>query len=213
VRTVERKMRLSIFPKSDRFYDLFSQSASNIHIAAVACLEMVENFHDVEAKAGHLKVLESKGDSITHEIIDTLNVSFIAPFDREDICNLAGNLDDVLDEIEGVANRLFLFHIEQPTAECIEILRIVVRSSELIETAVKNLRRFAGLQACIVEINSLENQVDQITRRMTAKLFHDRDISVMDLIKWKEIYARLEHTADRMEDVANTLEDIVLKNS
>jgi predicted phosphate transport protein (TIGR00153 family) len=206
-------MRFSLLPRNDRFFDLFSQSASNINTAALACLEMVENFSEIEGKAKHLKELESKGDSITHEIIDYLNESFITPFDRDDILHLAGNLDDVLDEIEGFANRLLLFNIDHPTPQCAEIMRIVVRAAGLIEKAIAHLRHFAGLQEFLIEVNSLENQVDEITRKMTAKLFHDGSISVLDLIKWKEIYARLEHTADRMEDVANIIEDIVVKNS
>lgn len=206
-------MRFSILPRNDQFFELFYQSASNINTAAKACLEMVENYSDIEGKAHHLKELESKGDLITHQIFDQLNASFITPFDRDDIFNLAENLDEVLDEIEGFANRLFLFNIDRPTPECFEILKIVVRSAELIESAIKNLRHFSKLKEFLIEINSLENQVDQITRRMTAKLFHNGTIGVLDLIKWKEIYARLEHTEDRLEDVANVIEDIVVKNS
>jgi len=205
-------MRFSLLPKNDRFFDLFSRSASNISTAARACLELVENYSGVEEKVHHIKELESAGDTITHEIIDYLNESFITPFDREDILHLAGNLDDVLDEIEGFSNRLLLFNIDRPTQECIEIMKIVVRAAELIEMAISHLKKFTGLQEFLIEVNSLENQVDGITRRMTAMLFHDPGIRVLDLIKWKEIYARLEHTADRMEDVANIIEDIVVKN-
>ncbi len=206
-------MKFSIFPKNDRFYDLLSESASNIHVAAQACVDMVENYADVAAKANLLKDLESKGDTITHGIIDYLNASFIVPFDREDILALASDLDEVLDELEGFANRMVLFNIDRPTPECVEIVKILERSTAVIEKAIKDLRDFKGLKNYLIEINSLENQVDQITRRMTAKLFHDPGIAVIDLIKWKEIYARLEHAADRTEDVANVIEDISVKNS
>jgi len=234
-------MGFSLFPRNDKFFDLFSNCASNIRAAADSFLEMVENYSDVEAKANRIKDLESKGDNLTHQIIDHLNASFITPIDREDILALAGNLDNVLDEIEGVANRMLLFNVDRPTKECIDLVRIVARAAVMIEKAVANLRQFKGLKEYLIEINSLENQADEITRRMTARLFqdgnghngngngngnghngnghngngngHDGNGNVLNLIKWKEIYARLEHTADRMEDVANVIEDICVKNT
>jgi predicted phosphate transport protein (TIGR00153 family) len=205
-------MGFSFFPKNDRFYDLFVLSASNIRLAAQQLLTMVQDFTEVEEKARRLRDVESEGDSITHSIIEHLNSSFITPFDREDIYALAGKLDDVMDEIEGVGSRLFLFGVEKPTAECVDLVKLVVRSSEAIEKALKNLKKFDGLQSFLVEIHTLENQADQITRGLVAKLFHDGYDDVVNLIKWKEIYARLEHTADRCEDVANVIEDIVVKN-
>jgi predicted phosphate transport protein (TIGR00153 family) len=207
-------MGFSLFPRNDKFFDLFTQSASNITVAAEHFLALVENFTDVEAKANRLKEIESKGDSITHEIIEHLNSSFITPIDREDIYALAGNLDEVLDEIEGVASRLHLFAVDKPTQACIDLAKIIVKCADLIEKAVRNLRTFSGMKEFIVGIHSYENQADQITRHMTAKLFQENGHDgVVDLIKWKEIYARLEHTADRMEDVANVIEDIVVKNA
>jgi uncharacterized protein len=213
--TEELRMGFSLFPKNDKFFDLFTMSACNIRLAAEQFLNMVQDFTNVEEKANRLKEIESKGDTITHDIIDHLNSSFITPIDREDITALAGNLDDVLDEIEGVANRLHLFSVDKPTEACIDLAKIVVKAADLIEKAVRNLRQFSNLKQFLVEIHSLENQADQITRQMTAKLFQTNGTSadVMNLIKWKEIYARLEHTADRMEDVANIIEDIVVKNA
>ena len=209
-------MGFSLFPKNERFFDLFSASATNIREAAVLFLDLLENYVNVEKKIQKLKEVESKGDTITHDIIDYLNASFITPIDREDIHALAGNLDEVLDELEGVGNRMCLFAIEKPTPECIELGQCLLRGAEQIEQAIKNLKNFAGLKDFLVEINSIENQCDQITRRMVAQLFHKPVNSpgdVVDLIKWKEIYTRLEHAADRMEDVADVIEDIVVKHS
>ncbi|MBI4583733.1 MAG: DUF47 domain-containing protein [Planctomycetes bacterium] len=205
-------MAFSLFPKNDRFFDLFELSASNIRLAAEQLLLMVKDFSNIEEKAARLKDVESEGDQITHDIIDFLNSSFITPIDREDIYALAGKLDDVLDEIEGVASRLHLFAVQKPTPECIELVEIVVKATEAIEKAIKGLKKYSGLKEFIVEIHSLENQADQITRKMTAQLFQNGSSDVVNLIKWKEIYSRLEHTADRCEDVANIIEDIAVKN-
>lgn len=209
-------MGFSLFPKNERFYDLFAASATNIREAAAVFLDLLENYINVDKKIQRLKEIESKGDTLTHEIIDYLNASFITPIDREDIHALAGNLDEVLDEIEGAGNRMCLFAIEKPTPECIELGQCLLRGAEQIEQVVKNLKHFSDLKNFLVEINSIENQCDQITRRMVAQLFHktmDTPAAVVDLIKWKEIYTRLEHTADRMEDVADVIEDIVVKHA
>jgi predicted phosphate transport protein (TIGR00153 family) len=206
-------MGFSLFPRNDRFFDLFAQSASNIRVGAEQLLNMVQDFNGIEEKAHRLKQVESTGDSITHELIDFLNSSFITPIDREDIYALAGKLDDVLDEIEGVGSRLHLFNLKQATPQCVELVRIVVRATEIIESAIRNLKKLTGLKEFLVEIHRLENQADEITRAMVAKLFQESNGNVVDLIKWKEIYARLEHTADRCEDVANVIEDIMVKNA
>jgi len=206
-------MGFSLFPRNERFFDLFALSASNVRLGAEQLLNMVQDFQQVAEKANRLKEVESHGDPITHEIIDVLNSSFITPIDREDIYALAGKLDDVLDEIEGLGARLHLFAVKQPTAECVELVRIIVRATEVIEKAVSNLRKFTSMKTFLVEIHSLENQADQITRAMVGKLFHERQDDVVHLVKWKEIYGRLEHAADRCEDVANVLEDIMVKNA
>ena len=206
-------MGFSLFPRNDRFFDLFSLSASNIRVAAEQFLNLVKDFTNVPEKAARLKEVESNGDSITHQIIELLNSSFITPIDREDIYALAGKLDDVLDEIEGAASRMHLFAVDTPTPECVKLVEIVVRQAEVIEEAVRNLKGMKGMQKFFVQIHSMENEADEISRRMVATLFHNGGIPVLDLIKWKEIYARLEHTTDRCEDVANILEDIVVKNA
>jgi len=208
-------MSFALFRRKNgtRFFDLFSLSASNIRVAAEQFVNIVEDFTDVETKTHRLKETESEGDSITHQILALLNESFMTPIDREDISALAGHMDDVLDEIEGAANRMLLFDLPKPTPQCLELAKIIAAAAELIEKAVRNLRHFSGLKEFLTDIHRLENEADHITRQETARLFHDTKLETRDLIKWKEIYARLEHTADRMEDVADVIEDIVVKNS
>ena len=205
-------MAFSFFPKNERFFDLFSLSASNVRLGAEQLLNMVQDFSNVEDKAKKLCEVESAGDEITHNIIDFLNQSFITPIDREDIHALAGTLDNVLDEIEGIGSRLHLFAVEKPTRECVELVQLVVKATEFIEKAIRHLRKLDGIQEYLVEIHSLENQCDQISRYLVGQLFHSGQDDVISLIKWKEIYARLEHAADRCEDVADVIEDIMVKN-
>lgn len=206
-------MALALFPKNDRFFELFSESARTLRQAADYLLFMVQNFTDIPAKAMELKKIESRGDHVTHQIIEHLNASFITPMDREDINALARGLDDVMDEIEGVGSRMDLFNVARPTAECVELVEIIVKAAGKIEQAVARLKKLTGIHDLLEEVAELEHQADQITRAMTARLFHNGDADVLHLIKWKEIYARLEHSVDRLEDVANIIEDIVVKNT
>ena len=206
-------MKRSIFPRNDRFFTLFNESARTVREGAEHLLHMVNEFSDVGAKAARLKQIESRGDKVTHEIIEHLNASFITPIDREDIYALARNLDQALDEIEGVGSRMELFNVDRPTAECKELVQIIVDASARIEQAVGQLKGFADSRPALAAVRDLEHRADHITRGMTAQLFHNGDSDVLNLIKWKEIYARLEHTVDQMEDVANIIEDIVVKQS
>ena len=174
--------------------------------------EMLEHYTDVEAKAKAIKDTEHRADEVTRDIYRALNSSFITPFDREDIHALASALDDILDEIEGVSSRMVLLSISRPTEEEIRLAGILVQAAEEIEKAVGNLTHLEGVQEFCQRVKRLEHEADEISRGMIKRLF-DKEEDVKELIKWKELYARLEETADRCEDVANIIEGIVLKHA
>ncbi|MBI4363795.1 MAG: DUF47 domain-containing protein, partial [Candidatus Latescibacteria bacterium] len=203
---------LRLLPVEVRFFDLFETQAAKVHEAALALKEMVHHYEHVDEKARLIKELESDGDRITHDIIDKLNRTFITPFDREDIHALASGLDDVLDQIEGVSSRFALFHVQSVTPEAIELVSVVERSCEAIHEAVSHLRNLKKIKEYCVRINDLENEADFISRNTTAQLFEEAT-DFRELIKWKELYGRLEATTDDCEDVANILEGIVVKNN
>jgi uncharacterized protein len=201
-----------LLPTQPRFFDLFEDQANKVLEAAQALKEMVEHYENVDEKARHIKQLETDGDNITHSIIDRLNRTFITPFDREDIHALASGLDDVLDNIEGVASRLVLFGVRSVTPEAIELVSVIERSCAAIQIAMSHLRDLKGISAHLIRINDLENEADFISRNTTAQLFEQAS-DFRELIKWKELYGRLEATTDDCEDVANILEGIVVKNN
>ena len=203
---------IRLLPVEVRFFDLFTSQAAKAHEAALALKELVHRYEHVEEKARLIKELESDGDRLTHEIIDKLNRTFITPIDREDIHALASGLDDVLDQIEGVASRLALFQIKAVTPEAIELVAVVERSCQAIYEAVTHLRDPKKIHEYCVRINDLENEADFISRNTTARLFEE-STDFRELIKWKELYGRLEATTDDCEDVANILEGIVVKNN
>ena len=200
-----------LLPTEPKFFALFEAQSATVLEGARALQELGRNFDHVEEKARRIKELETKGDHITHNLIDNLNRTFITPFDREDIHALASALDDVLDNIEGVSSRFALFKVQRITPETMALIDIIEKACQMVHEAVKNLRDFKRIQEYCIEINKLENDADLISRNMTARLFEDA-ADFRELIKWKELYGRLEATTDDCEDVANILEGIVVKN-
>jgi hypothetical protein len=207
--------KISFFPKNECFYDLFEQQAANLVVAAELLVDLFEHYEQVEEKVERLKELEDQGDMITHQVMSRLHRTFITPFDREDMALLSHTLDDVLDFVEAAGRTAFLYRVEQPTERARELAAVVLRVTHKLRDGLPllRLRKQPGpvLELC-VEINTLENEADDIHHAAQAELFDSRR-DVRDIIKWREIYAHLENATDRGEDVANILESIVLKNA
>jgi uncharacterized protein len=205
-------MQWSIIPREEKFFVLFAQHASKVVEGAHMLRDLLADYTDVEARVKALRFVEHEADVITHEILDKLNKTFITPLERDDIRALAEYLDTVLDDIEGVANRLLLYGIEKPTPQAREMMTLICQATEQIEKAVASLQNLKQIHVFVIEINRLENMADAISREMIGRLFsEERD--VRELIRWKDIYEKLERCADRCEDVANVIEDIVVKNA
>lgn len=201
-------------PRSVEFYELFEQDTSNLVVAAEKLVDLFENYEDVEAKAEQLKDLEHKGDVITHEIIQRLHRTFVTPIDREDIVLLVQSLDDVMDFIEAAGRTAHLYRIAQPTERARELAAIVARVAYKLNEVMPRLRhrdQFPWILKQCVEINSLENEADDVYHAALAELFEVCHPDPCEVIKWREIYDHLENATDRGEDVANVLEGIVLK--
>jgi len=209
-------VKFSFIPRDMEFYDLFEQATSNLVIAAEKLVDLFDNYEDVEAKAKELKELEHRGDVITHEVIARLHRTFVTPIDREDIVLLAQSLDDVMDFIEAAGRTAFLYHIAQPTERARELARIVVKMARKLNEVVSRLRRrdqFPWILKQCVEINTLENEADDVQHAALAELFEVCHFDACEVIKWRELYEHLENATDRGEDVANVLEGIVLKHA
>ena len=202
---------LTIFPKQEDFFTLFQKQGAVVREGCDLLLDMLEHFENVEQKAAKLKEVEHRGDLITHEIFGKLNSTFITPLEREDIHGLASSLDDVLDAVEAIGSRMVLFCVKQPTPEAIKLARIMAQAGIQIEQAAGQLRDMKKLMPYTIELNRLENEADEISRGVVADLFNGKHDPI-DVLRWKELYGRLEAAADMGEDVANIIEAIVLKN-
>ncbi len=199
-------------PKDREFFDLFEEAASNIVRAADMLDQMLGTYPERRELARDILICEQEGDRITHDIIKRLNQTFVTPIDREDILAMASALDDVVDFTEEVADFMGLYRIEAPMEQAQRLAHILLQSSRQIAEAMPRLRVFKDISHYTVEINRLENDGDRVVREALAALF-DNGIDPMVVIRWKDIYERLEAAIDATEHVANILEGIVIKNA
>jgi uncharacterized protein len=207
-------VRLSsvIAPRDREFFDLFEEAGGNIERAANLLEEMLREYPERNELAREILICEQEGDRITHDIIRRLNQTFVTPIDREDIFAMASALDDVVDYTEEVADYLGLYKIEAPMSQAQELAKVLQQCGRQIAEAMPRLRGFKDITHYTVELNRLENDGDRIVREAIASLF-DNGIDPMVVIRWKDIFERLEDAIDSAEHVANILEGIVIKNS
>src|SRR5262245_39452527 len=205
----------SLIPRELKFYDMFDQMAATLTRAACKFHDMVTQFTDLPRRCQELKEEEEVGDELVERIIKALDRSFITPFDREDIHQLATRMDDVLDNIEKTAHRFQEFRIDRPTSQAVELARIIKDATVRLEQAVKgcrNMKKPEEIQKRIMEIGRLENEADRIYRQADGAIFADPP-EILTLIKWRELYEWLEATVDACKEVAQVLLEIVIKGT
>ena len=206
--------RLSqVFAPKDRvFFGLFEESAANVLRAAELLDEMLRSFPEQHGLARAILLCEQEGDRITYDIIQRLNATFVTPIDREDILELASGLDDIVDLTEEVADYLGLYRIEAPMEQAQRLAHILMEACRRINEAVPRMRGFKDVTHYTNEIHRLETDGDRVTREAVASLF-DTGIDPMVVIRWKDIFERLEEAVDATEHIANVIANIVVKNS
>lgn len=204
-------MKFSLAPREERFFDMFEESVDVVLEGVKQFNAMLQDYTDIEQKAKKIKEIEFQGDQNTHRIVEALNRSFVTPIDRDDIYNLNSGLDDLLDYVEAIASRLVLFKVRESTPEMRQFGDLILQSAVQISKAVHHLRKLDHLMSFCKEIKRLENIGDDLSRKTISDLF-DNSGDPIQLIKMKEIYGRLESTMDKCEDIANTIETIVVKN-
>jgi hypothetical protein len=200
-------------PRGREFFDLFEEAGGNIARAADLLDQMLREFPERKDLAREILICEQEGDRITHDIIHALNSSFVTPIDREDILELTSALDDIVDFIEEVADYLGLYNIEAPMEQSQRLARVLAQATRQIAQAMPRLRNFDDMSHYTVEINRLENDGDRITREAVASLFDQEGVDPLVVIRWKDIFERLESAIDATEKVAYLLEGISTKNA
>ena len=206
-----------LMPKEERFHELFDRDTENLLRAAHLFAEFVRtDLPTRRLRMSELRELEHEGDTITRQIFDALNSSFITPFDREDIRSLASDLDDVLDYLEGVAQQLINFELAESPQELREFAEILVEMAAELERVTEliwNLTRQRELQQSIVRVSDLENRADVLYNKVIADLFRPNGRDPLEILKWKEIYEGLENACDQCRDYTHIVGNIVVKNA
>ena len=204
--------RFSLLPRDRTFFDLFLEAGQNNVHASRLLDRMMNSWPEEEGLLEQIVEAEHEGDRITHEIVKRLNSTFVTPIDREDIYGLATQMDDIADFIEEAADFLGLYQIEAPMEQATALTKVLVASCEQLAQGLENLSSFKDLDKYWIEIHSLENEGDRISRDAVASLFSN-GIDPMVVIRWKDMFAVLEEAIDSTETAAQILEGIVIKNS
>jgi uncharacterized protein len=202
-------------PREYGFFDLFNRHANTTLEGTRRLVKLVETWPNGSTEMSRIEELEHECDSITHMTIDLLHRTFITPLDRDEIHNLISKLDDIMDTVEVAARRMQLFEIQSCPGNLVEMVRVLNQSTELVVQTVsllKNLKHTKELQELFEEINRLENVGDALFHAALLDLFKNSGNDPLTLIKLKEIFETIEWAIDRCEDVANTVEGIVLEH-
>lgn len=205
-------MALRFRPVDSTFYELFTQLAGQLVTGSALLAEMLSVDNDRQAVAERMREEEHLADESTHDIIKRVNQTFVTPFDREDIYALAAGLDDVMDFMEEAVDLILLYEVGELPAELAEQVDVIQRCAELTAETMPRLKSMKDLDEYWIEINRLENAGDKNYRRILAKLFSGQ-FEALEVLKLKDIVDSLEAAIDAFETVANTIEQIAVKES
>lgn len=203
---------MQLIPRDAQFYDLFAQVASRMSGSAVLLHELFKDPSKIEQHVSAIKTLEHEADNLTHDTIDRIDRTFVTPFDREDIHSLAGHLDEVVDLIDGCARRASIFHIKESKKHGVILSEVLVRATQCIEDTVRKMKDPKAVTSANRQLKMLEEEGDAMYHEAVEILF-STTTDAIEVMKWKELYDKIEDAIDQCEDVGNTLQSIALKNS
>lgn len=203
---------MQLIPRDEAFYDLFSQIARRLSTSATLLCELFGKPQERDRLVAEIKRIEHEADTLTHDVIARLNKSFITPFDREDIHQLASQLDNVVDLVDGTARRVAMFHIDESREPARRLADVLMRAAKALEFSVNGIKDIKTVLGRGREVKLLEEEGDAIYHEAVGALFSGK-ADALEVIKWKELYDTLERAVDECEDVSNVLEAIALKNS
>jgi uncharacterized protein len=201
-----------LIPKDKEFFTLFNELANHLHTSAGLLRDLFARPERLDEQIRAIKAVEHKADQLTHYINTLIDRSFVTPIDREDIHVLSTRLDDVIDLIDGTSRRLETFHIGPVRDPARRLCELIVEATAFLERGVKGIRKPAEVNACAIEVKRIEEEGDSVYHKAVGDLFLGQPDPI-DVIKWKEIYDRLEHAIDSCMGVVHALQSISIKNA
>jgi uncharacterized protein Yka (UPF0111/DUF47 family) len=201
-----------LIPRDEQFFEMFAQLAQRITRSSVLLHELFNEPARLAHFESAIKDVEHEADGLVHQVNTKIDTSFITPLDREDIHTLATRLDNVVDLIDGTARRARMFGITDTRAPALQLTDVLVRAARIIEESVRELKKPRVVAENGRKIKQLEEEGDAIYHEAVGSLFRGTP-DPLEVIKWKELYDKLEEALDECEDVSNVLESIALKNS
>ena len=204
--------RLSLVPQKREFFHLYNRAAANTVEISQALIRLLDEFPDgAEGRMRDIKELEHEGDRITHDLIDLINRTFVTPFDRDDMYRLAGVLDDVCDHIDDSAEKILGYGVRDVRVQARQQAEVIQRCAAKLAEAVDQLEGFRDSKRQLIELRTLEDEGDDLSRRAIADLFATQS-DAMVVLRWKDIHEQLEEAIDACENAADVLEAILVKN-
>ena len=204
--------RISLVPQKREFYDLYNRAAANIVEISAKLMTLLDAFPEgADASMRDIKELEHEGDRITHDLIDMINRTFVTPFDRDDMYRLAGVLDDVCDHIDDSAEMVVGYGVREVHDQARQQAQVIQRCATKLAEAISLLEGFKDSRRQLIELRTLEDEGDRLSRAAIAGLFAG-DPDPVSLVRWKDIHEQLEEAVDACENAADVLEAILVKN-
>jgi uncharacterized protein len=204
--------RLRLTPQKREFFGLYAQASANTVEIARLLVELLERFPDEgDALIGRIKEREHDGDRLTHDVVLLLNSTFVTPFDRDDMYRLAGAIDDVCDHVDEAADNLGSWGVERVPEKARSQAEVILKAATKLDEAVNRLDGFKDSSEQLAALRELEDEGDQLERDAVAELFSSTDDAKV-IIRWKDIHERLEEAVDALENAADVLEGIIVKN-
>jgi uncharacterized protein len=204
--------RLRLTPQKREFFDLYARASANAVEIARLLVQLLDRFpDDGQVLIAQIKEREHQGDQLTHDVVSLLNRTFVTPFDRDDMYRLAGAIDDVCDHVDEAADNLGSWGVERVPEKARAQAQVILQATTKLDEAVRRLEGFRDSSDQLEELRRLEDQGDELERDAVAELFRSTDDAKM-IIRWKDIHERLEEAVDALENAADVLEAIVVKN-
>jgi uncharacterized protein len=205
---------INLLPRDTKFYDLFDKLAGHVLASAKQLDHLANNFLNMDGAIQAIRVQEHDADEVSREALSRLDRAFITPFDREDIHTLVGGMDDIVDEVDALAKRFKLYHVTSMDPDFVKQAQVLVRATTALQEAIKRLRnhrKLSELTEILIQVHQLENEGDEINHTAVSRLYQGH-MPPLEVMKWKELFDRVEKAIDKCEDVANTLARIGLKH-